>query len=130
MEDGRHTPDHQNASSPSSTASGSTSSVRDMAKMLAMSVFSRGKKRRHNNQLKDGPRGVMFYRFPSTAREDDRRKKWINNAKIGTAMGEKWISNGGKTRQLERIQVVAIACAQCARLLNMYKRSDLRSGTL
>ena len=53
MEDGCHTPDNQNASSPSSTASGSTSSVRDMAKMLAMSVFSRGKKRKHN-QIKDG----------------------------------------------------------------------------
>ena len=53
MEDGCRTPDNQNASSPSSTASGSTSSVRDMAKMLAMSVFSRGKKRKHN-QLKDG----------------------------------------------------------------------------
>ena len=53
MEDGCHTPDNQNASSPSSTASGSTSSVRDMAKMLAMSVFSRGKKRKLD-QLKDG----------------------------------------------------------------------------
>ena len=53
MEDGCRTPDNQNASSPSSTASGSTSSVRDMAKMLAMSVFSRGKKRKHN-QIKDG----------------------------------------------------------------------------
>ena len=53
MEDGCRTPDNQNASSPSSTASGSTSSVRDMAKMLAMSVFSRGKKRKHD-QIKDG----------------------------------------------------------------------------
>ena len=53
MENGCRTPDNQNASSPSSTASGSTSSVRDMAKMLAMSVFSRGKKRKHH-QVKDG----------------------------------------------------------------------------
>ena len=53
MEDGCHTPDNQNASSPSSTASGSSSSVRDMAKMLAMSVFSRGKKRKLDH-LKDG----------------------------------------------------------------------------
>jgi hypothetical protein len=53
MEDGNRTPDNHNVASPSSTASGSTSSVRDMAKLLAMSVFSRAKKRKHN-QIKDG----------------------------------------------------------------------------
>ena len=46
MDEINQTPDNRNAESPSSTASGGSSSVRDMAKALAMSVFSRARKRK------------------------------------------------------------------------------------
>ena len=49
MEDTSRTSDNLNVASPSSTGSGGGgSSVRDMAKLLAMSVFSRAKKRKHD----------------------------------------------------------------------------------
>ena len=53
MDETNQTPDNRNAESPSSTASGGSSSIRDMGKALAMSVFSGLARKRKQGQVTD-----------------------------------------------------------------------------